>query len=78
MKVGDSVYSTKHRQNDRATIVKVDVDIRNEHKKKSEVRSKYIAKYLDGEELVFYGFNINKSIFKVMEPEGQYSIFDYL
>lgn len=78
MKVGDIVYSTKIRPYEKATIQKVDIDIREREGKKPEIRSTYIAKYLDGSELRFYGFNINKSIFKHMEKDGQLTIFDYI
>lgn len=78
MKVGDRIYSTKIRPYEKATIEKVDVDIKEREGKKKEVRSKYIAKYLDGSEITFYGFNINKTIFKEMEPDGQYSLSDYI
>lgn len=77
MKVGDVVYSTKVRPYEKATIVKVDVTVKNRENKK-EVRSKYVAKYLDGSELTFYGFNLNKSIFKHIVQDGQMSIFDYI
>lgn len=78
MKVGDVVYSTKVRPYEKATIEKVDIDIKEREGKNKEIRSKYLAKYLDGSELTFYGFNINKSIFKHMEHDGQMTIFDYI
>lgn len=78
MKVGDVVYSTKIRPYEKATIEKLDVDIKIRNGKKDEVRTKYIAKYLDGSEITFYGFNINKTVFKHMEPDGQYSLSDYI
>lgn len=78
MKVGDRVYSTKVRPYETATISKVDIDIKDREGKKAQIKSKYIAKYLDGSELTFYGFNINKTIFKHMDADGQYSLFDYI
>lgn len=78
MKVGDRIYSTKIIPYELATIEKIDVDIKKRDGKKDEVRTKYIAKYLDGSEITFYGFNINKTVFKHIEPDGQYSISDYI
>lgn len=77
MKVGDIIYSTKVRPNEKATIVKADVKIK-ERKGIKEIQSKYVAKYLDGSEITFYGFNINKTIFKSDVQEGQLSLFDYI
>lgn len=81
MKIGDMIFSTKVRPNDTATIIKADVVIKwKETKtgKKKETRTKYIAKYPDGSEITFYGFNINKSIFKRMRPSGQITLEDYM
>lgn len=81
MKIGDEIFSTKVRPNDVATITKTDVVIKwKETKtgKKKETRTKYVAKYLDGSEMTFYGFNINKSIFKFERPSGQITLEDYM
>lgn len=78
MKIGDRIWSTKIRPGDTATVVKADVEIKKREGKSSQVQSRYTARYLDGSEITFYGFNINKSIFKRMDPDGQYTLFDYM
>lgn len=77
MKVGDIIYSTKIRPKAKATIVKADVNVKDREGKK-EVRSKYVAKYKDGSEITFYGFDINRTIFKYEESDGQLSLFDFM
>lgn len=77
MKVGDRIKSTKIRPTDIATIVKMDAKIK-ERAGKKEIHTKYVAKYSDGSEITFYGFDINRSVCKYEEPDGQLSIFDYI
>ena len=77
MKVGDRIFSKKVRPSDVAIIVKMDAVIK-ERSGKKEVRTTYVAKYDDGSEITFYGFNINKTIFKYEGPDGQLSLFDYI
>lgn len=70
MKIGDKVRSTKVRPKEVATIIKSDVKIRKDQaKSKQEVRTSYTAQYDDGSSLIFYGFDINRTIFKVELPE---------
>lgn len=76
MKVGDVVYSTKTRPNVYATIESAHVKNVKNKKGKVECRTTYKAKYEDGSTLTFYGFDINRSIFKVEEDDGQISLFD--
>lgn len=81
MKIGDEIFSTKVRPNDVATITDVEVVAKwKETKtgKKKEIRTKYLAKYPDNSEITFYGFNINKSIFKFERPSGQITLEDYM
>lgn len=80
MKIGDVVYSLKVRPYEKAIIIKSDVEIKwRENKngqKKKETRTTYIAQYPDMTCITFYGFNINKTIFKYIEPDGQLSLSD--
>lgn len=78
MKIGDIVMSTKVRPYDNAKIVKSEVTVKRKENGRKETRTKYIAKYLDGSELTFYGFNINKSIFKIQEADGQMCLADFM
>lgn len=77
MKIGDKVISNKFRPDDVATIIAADIYSRLERPQKG-IRTKYVAQYDDGYEITFYGFNINKSVFKYEEPDGQMSIEDFL
>lgn len=81
MKVGDKVYSIKIRPNEVAVITKADIKIKEseDSKRKREIRSAYRAKYNDGSQLIFYGFDIERTVFKVEEEDGQLtleSLFD--
>lgn len=78
MKIGDEVFSTKVRPTDPATIIDVEVVVKEKTGKKQEVRTKYKAKYSDGSELTFYGFNIGKSIFKFERPDGQMDLSQFM
>lgn len=80
MKIGDVVYSTEIRPRVHATVISADVDIRWREKKngtkKKEIRTKYIAQYLDKTTMTFYGFDIDRTVFKVNLPEGQLHLSD--
>lgn len=79
MKIGDTVRSTKIRPNDTATIIKIDISkVYNEKKNRNEIRTTYLAEFPDKTAMTFYGFNIDKTIFKVMESDGQLCLSDFL
>ena len=81
MKIGDEVISTKVRPTDPATIIDIEVVVKEKDVKpgkKKSVRTKYKAKYSDGSELTFYGFNIGKSIFKFERPDGQLDLSQFM
>lgn len=83
MKIGDKVYSTKVRPNDIATITKAEIDIRDKVKKtggiKKEIHSKYEAEYSDGSKLIFYGFDIDRFVFRTDDVDaGQMSLDMFL
>ena len=79
MKVGDVVISNKVRPSDKATIVKVNVKIVfNEKKNRKETRTEYVAEFPDKSTYTFYGFNVNKSVFKAEEPDGQLCLDDFI
>ena len=72
MKLNDTVRSTKIRPNETAKIVKVDVrKVHNEKKDREEIRTTYSAEFQDKTTMIFYGFDINRSVFKVEEDDGQ-------
>lgn len=73
MKVGDLVFSSKVRPDDIAKIIKVDL-----HKTPTYTRTVYTAKFDDGSTFIFYGSQVNKSVFKHIKPDGQISIFDFM
>lgn len=81
MKIGDKVRSTKIRPNDVATITKSNVVLNDKRKGdavKKEIRSSYEAKYEDGSTLIFYGFDINRSIIKVEDDCGQIHLGQFM
>ena len=80
MKVGDKVRSTKVRPEEFATIVKANINVREnaDQNNKKEVRSTYTAEFEDGSSLIFYGFDINKTIFKVEATDGQMSLDQFI
>lgn len=81
MKIGEVVYSTKVRPYEHATITDAEVTTKykdTKNGKKKEVRTKYIAEFKDGTFMKFYGFNINKSIFKVQEKDGQLTLDEFM
>ena len=81
MKIGDIVYNPKIRHGEHATIVKAEISVKYKEDKNKKLKkvteSKYIAKFEDGSEMTFYGFNVNKSVFLYVKPDGQLS-FDFM
>lgn len=79
MKVGDIVMSTKVRPYANAKIIKADIKTRwDEKKNRKETRTEYVAEFPDKSTFTFYGFNVNKSVFKVMEADGQMCLSDFM
>lgn len=79
MKVGAKVKSTKVKRKDLATVISVDITKKHDTKKNREIiKSKYTAKYDDGSSLIFYGFDVGKTVFKVEESDGQMCLSDFL
>lgn len=81
MKVGDLVVNNKVRPKEHAEITKVDISTRwedTDNGKKKKVRTKYTAQFDDGTTMIFYGFNVNKSVFKWLPPDGQMSLEDFM
>ena len=82
MKIGDIVYSTKIRPKTPAVITNAEVVIKEKElksgRKKKECRTKYQAKYDDGSMMVFYGFDIGRSVFKVEESDGQICLSEFM
>lgn len=83
MKIGDKVRSVKVRPGDIATITKADIDIRDKVKKDGSkwknIRSKYEAEYSDGSKLIFYGFDIDRFVFRTDEVDaGQMSLDQFM
>lgn len=79
MKVGDVVRNTKVRPGDRAKIVKVEIKkIHNEKKDIEEIHTTYTAEFPDKTSMIFYGFDINRFVFKVEDEEGQMCLSDFI
>jgi hypothetical protein len=82
MKIGDIVYSTKIRPNTHAVVTNAEVVIKEKElkngNKKKETRTKYQARFDDGSMMVFYGFDIDRSIFKVEESDGQMCLSQFM
>lgn len=79
MKLGDVVMSTKVRPYENAVVTKVDIRLCfNEKKQLKETRTTYEAEFPDKTKLIFYGFDVNKSVFKVMESDGQMCLSDFM
>ncbi len=82
MKIGDIVYSTKIRPNTHAVVTNAEVVIKEKElkngKKKKETRTKYQARFDDGSMMVFYGFDIGRSITKVEESDGQMCLSEFM
>lgn len=70
--------STKTRSYENAKVTKVEIKTRVKPDGKRETRTSYEAEYPDGSKLIFYGFNVNKSIFKVQEHDGQMVLSDFM
>ena len=82
MKVGDVIVSNKIRPGAEAVITNVEVvikekELKSGHKKK-ECRTKYQARYDDGTFMVFYGFDIDRSVRKVEESDGQLCLDQFM
>ena len=72
MKIGDIIRSTKVRPSETAKIIKADVRQKYiEKKEMTEIRTEYVAEFKDKSTIKFYGFDINKTIFRVREADGQ-------
>ena len=79
MKIGDIIQSTKVRPNDTAKIIKADVRQKyNDKKGKTEVRTEYVAEFEDKTIMEFYGFDINRSIFRIEEADGQMRLEEFM
>ena len=82
MKIGDIVYSKKIRPGLHATITNAEVVIKEKElkngRKKKETRTKYQAAFDDGSSMIFYGFDIGRSIFKVEEADGQMCLSQFM
>ena len=81
MKVGDRVRSSKVRPDEIAVVTRADIKIvKNEQKNrvKYETRTSYTAEFDDKTKLIFYGFNINRFIFKVEEDDGQIHMSEFI
>lgn len=79
MKIGDIVRSTKVRPNDTAKIIKAEIKkVHNEKKDMEEIRTTYTAEFPDKTTMIFYGFDINRFIFKVEENDGQMNLSDFI
>lgn len=82
MKIGDIVYSTKVRPKTPAVVTNAEVVIKEKElksgRKKKECRTKYQAKYDDGTFMVFYGFDIDRSVFRVEESDGQMRLEEFM
>lgn len=82
MKIGDVVYSTKIRPGTHAVVTNAEVIIKEKElkngKKKKETRTKYQAKFEDGTFMIFYGFDIGRSIVKVEESDGQMCLEQFM
>lgn len=82
MKIGDIVISKKIRPDSRAVITNAEVVIKEKElkngNKKKETRTKYQARFDDGTFMIFYGFDIGRSIFKVEESDGQLRLDQFM
>ena len=82
MKIGDIVTSKKIRPGLHATITNAEVVIKSKElkngRKKKETRTMYQAKFDDGSSMIFYGFDIGRSVFKVEEADGQMCLSEFM
>ena len=76
------MVSNKIRPGVQAVITNAEVVIKEKElksgRKKKECRTKYQAKYDDGTFMVFYGFNIGRSVFRVEESDGQMCLDQFM
>lgn len=79
MKVGDKVRSSKVRPDEIAVVTKADIKIvKNEKKNRDETHTSYTAEFDDKTKLIFYGFDIDRFVFKVEEDDGQIHLSDFI
>jgi hypothetical protein len=79
MKVGDKVRSLRIRPDEIAVVTRADIKIvKNEKKNRDETRTSYTAEFDDKTKLIFYGFDINRFIFKVEEDDGQIHMSEFI
>ena len=82
MKIGDVIFSKTIKPGARAVVTNAEVVIKEKElksgKKKKECRTKYHAKYDDGSILIFYGFDINRDVFKYEESDGQMCLDQFM
>ena len=79
MKVGDRVRSSKVRPDEIAVVTRADIKIvKNEKKNRDETRTSYTAEFDDKTKLIFYGFDINRFVFKVEEDDGQIHMSEFI
>ena len=79
MKIGDIIRSTKVRPSETAKIIKADVRQKYiEKKEMTEIRTEYVAEFKDKSTIKFYGFDINKTIFRVREADGQMRLDEFM
>lgn len=82
MKIGDIVISNKVRPGTPAVVTNAEVNIKEEERKngtkKKVCRTKYQAKFDDGTFMVFYGFDIDRSVFKQEESDGQMCLEQFM
>jgi hypothetical protein len=82
MKIGDVVISNKVRPGTPAVVTNAEVVIKEKElksgRKKKECRTKYQAKFDDGTFMIFYGFEIGRSVFRVEESDGQMCLEQFM
>ena len=81
MKVGDRVRSVRVRPDEIAVVTKADIKIvknEKENRIKYETRTSYTAEFDDKSKMIFYGFDINRFVFKVEEDDGQIHMSDFI
>lgn len=79
MKIGDIIRSTKVRPSETAKIIKADIRQKYiEKKEMTEIRTEYAAEFKDKSTIKFYGFDINKTIFRVREADGQMRLEEFM
>jgi hypothetical protein len=77
MKVGDKIYHKKYAG--LATVIQSTVETTWDVRKQKEVvRTKYLATYPDGRPITFFGYDVNKTIFKHKPVNEQMTLFDFI